>query len=381
MLPVIDCDVHHVWNSEDDVLQYMPARWRNLSGGRIGILHYSGSRLLNGGGFLAYPNNGGPLRRPDFIPDDGSKPGSSYERMRDELLDPLNVRRAVLSFDIGLQTGLHNPWLAHDAVRAVNDWNRERWLSIPDDRIRSAVLVPTHLPEEGAKEIRRMAGHPKICEALCVTSALGKAFGDPAYDPIHRAAADCGLPIAVHLGGEHVGDLGHVSAGGVPGTRIEEEFTNHEPAQRHLVSFILNGVFERYPGLKVIFVEFSAAWLPTLIRRLDANVRVLREDSPWVKKAPSEYVHRHVRVSTQPLETLTSRQFKQLLDVYPFLEDVLLFATDYPHFDADDPFYITKRLPKEWTDKLLYKNSCETYGWDPAEFSATAAGRPVGSFR
>jgi uncharacterized protein len=100
-----------------------------------------------------------------------------------------------------------------------------------------------------------------------------------------------------------------------------------------------------------------------------------------VKKAPSEYVHRHVRVSTQPLETLTSRQFKQLLDVYPFLEDVLLFATDYPHFDADDPFYITKRLPKEWTDKLLYKNSCETYGWDPAEFSATAAGRPVGSFR
>ncbi len=383
MLPVIDCDVHHTWNSEDEVLAHMPARWKELgSGGQIGILHYSGSRLLNGGGFLAYPNNAGPLRRPDFIPEDGTRPGSDYQRLKTQLLDPLNVQRAVLSFDIGLQTGLHNPWLALDAVRAVNDWNVERWLSIPDDRIRSAVLVPTHLPVEGAKEIRRMAKHAKICEALLVTSALGKAFGDPIYDPIHEAAAECGLPIAVHLGGEHVGDVGHVSAGGVPGTRIEEEFTNHEPAQRHVVSFITHGVFERYPNLKVIMVEFSVAWLPALIRRLDANVRLLREDSPWVKQMPSEYVRNHIRVSTQPLETLTSKQFRSLLDVYPFLQDVLLFATDYPHFDADDPFYITKRLPKEWMPKLLYKNSCETYGWDESELVAkTSDAQPVGSFR
>jgi uncharacterized protein len=382
MLPVVDCDVHHVWNSEDEVIQYMPKRWREYAGGRIGILHYSGSRLLNGGGFLAYPNNGGPLRRPDFIPDDGTKPGSSYEMMRRQLLDPLNVQRAVLSFDIGLQTGLHNPWLALDAVKAVNDWSAERWLSIPDDRLRSAVLVPTHLPEEGAKEIRRMAKNPKVCEALLVVSALGKPFGDPVYEPIHQAAAECGLPIAIHLGGEHVGDLGHVSAGGVPGTRIEEEFTNHETAQRHVVSFITHGVFERHSSLKVIMVEFSVAWLPALIRRMDANYKLLQEESPWVKKLPSEYVHGHIRASTQPLETLTSKQFRTLLEIYPFLEDVLLFSTDYPHFDADDPFYITKRLPKEWMPKLLYRNSCAAYGWDEKEMLANAsAEQPVGSFR
>jgi predicted TIM-barrel fold metal-dependent hydrolase len=383
MLPVIDCDVHHTWNSEDEVLPYFPARWRELgAAGQIGILHYSGSRLLNGGGFLAYPNNGGPLRRPDFIPTDGRRPGSDYQMLKTQLLDALNVQRAVLSFDIGLQTGLHNPWLALDAVKAVNDWNVERWLSIPDDRIRSAVLVPTHMPEEGAKEIRRMAKHSKICEALLVTSALGKPFGDPVYEPIHKAAAECGLPIAIHLGGEHVGDVGHVSAGGVPGTRIEEEFTNHETAQRHVVSFIANGVFERYPQLKVILVEFSVVWLPALMRRMDSNVRVLREESPWVKRMPSEYVHSNIRVSTQPLETLTSKQFRTLIDVYPFLEDVFLFATDYPHFDADDPFYITKRLPKEWMSKLLYKNSCATYGWDESEFVAkTSVEAPVGSFR
>jgi predicted TIM-barrel fold metal-dependent hydrolase len=382
MLPVIDCDVHHTWKSEDEVIAYLPARWREFNAGQVGILHYAGTRLLNGGGFLAYPNNGGGLRRPDFMPADGTKAGSDYPMMKTQLLDALNVQRAVLSFDIGLQTGLHNPWLALDVVRAVNDWNAERWLSIPDDRIRSAVLVPTHLPEEGAKEIRRMAKNPKICEALLVTSALGKPFGDPVYEPIHRAAAECGLPLAIHLGGEHVGDLGHVSAGGVPGTRIEEEFTNHEPAQRHLVSFITNGVFERHPELKLIMVEFSVAWLPALIRRLDTNVLLMREESPWVKKAPSEYVHSNVRVSTQPLETLTSKQFRTLLEVYPFLQDVLLFATDYPHFDADDPFYITKRLPKEWMPKLLYKNSCDAYGWDESELVENAAQeQAVGSFR
>lgn len=382
MLPVIDSDVHHTWNSEDEVIAYLPPRWKEFSSAKVGILHYSGTRLINGGGFLAYPNNGGGLRRPDFIPEDGSRPGSDYQLMKTQLLDALNVQRAVLSFDIGLQTGLANPWLALDVVRAVNDWNVDHWLSLPDDRIRSAVLVPTHLPEEGAKEIRRMAKHPKICEALLVTSALGKPFGDPIYEPIHQAAAECGLPIAIHLGGEHVGDVGHVSAGGVPGTRIEEEFTNHEPAQRNVVSFITHGVFERHPNLKVILVEFSIAWLPALIRRMDSNFRLLREESPWVKKRPSEYVHQNVRVSTQPLETLTSKKFRALLDVYPFLEDVFLFSTDYPHFDADDPFYITKRLPKEWMPKLLYKNSCATYGWDESEMLAkTSVEQPVGSFR
>ncbi len=384
MLPVIDCDVHHTWNTEEEVIEYFPTRWKELGREQIGILHYSGSRLLNGGGFLVYPNNAGPLRRPDFIPEDGSKAGSSYQVMKDQLLDPLNVQRAVLSFDIGLQTGLHNPWLALAAVRACNDWNRERWLSIPDDRLCSAVLVPTHVPEQGAAEIRRMAKQPKVAEALLVTSALGKSFGDPVYDPIHRAAAETGLPIAIHLGGEHVGDLGHVSAGGAPGTRIEEEFTNHEPAERHVVSFIMNGVFERYPELKVIMVEFSVAWLVPLIRRMEANLAILREDSPWVKRTPSEYVHRNIRASTQPLETLTSKQFGALMDIYPFLQDVLLFATDYPHFDADDPFYITKRLPKSWTRKLLYENGCETYGWKEEEVIAsrpTPDTRPVGSFR
>ncbi|MEA2681978.1 MAG: uncharacterized protein QOK05_306 [Chloroflexota bacterium] len=382
MLPVVDCDVHHTWKNEDEVIEYLPARWRDFNAGEVGILTYSGTRLINGGGFLAYPNNGGPLRRPDFIPEDGSKPGTDYNMMKTQLLDALNVQRAVLSFDIGLQTGLHNPWLALDVVRAVNDWSAERWLSIPDDRIRSAVLVPTHLPEEGAKEIRRMARNPKICEALLVSSALGKPFGDPVYEPIHRAAAECGLPIAIHLGGEHVGDLGHVSAGGVPGTRIEEEFTNHEPAQRHVLSFIANGVFERHPGLKVVMVEYSVVWLPALIRRMDANIDLLREETPWVKRLPSEYVHSNIRISTQPLETLSHKQFEQLLGVYPFLQDVLLFATDYPHFDADDPFYITKRLPREWMPKLLYKNGCATYGWDEQELLArTTSEQPVGSFR
>ena len=226
-----------------------------------------------------------------------------------------------------------------------------------------------------------MAKHSKICEALLVASALGKPFGDPVYDPIHRAAAESGLPIAIHLGGEHVGDVGHVSAGGVPGTRIEEEFTNHEPAARHVVSFITHGVFERYPELKVIMVEYSVLWLPALIRRLNANYQVMREETPWVKRMPSEYLHEHIRLSTQPLETLTSKQFKTILEIYPFVEDMILFATDYPHFDADDPFYITKRLPREWMPKLLYKNSCATYGWKESDLIAGASPQQVGSFR
>jgi predicted TIM-barrel fold metal-dependent hydrolase len=253
----------------------------------------------------------------------------------------------------------------------MNDWNRERWLSIPDDRIRSVVLVQTQIPEEAAQEIRRVGGHPKIAAVLLLTSALGKPFGHPVYHTIYEAAADMGLAVAIHTGGLTGGiSGGHAYAGGVASSRFEHVALIEQDMQHHILSFIAHGVFEKFRHLNLLAVETGVTWLPSFIWRMDANFKLLQRESSWVKRRPSEYFREHVKITTQPVETIPSRKFKDLFDTYDFLEDVLCFSTDYPHWDTDDPMYIAKRLPKSWLPKVFYKNALAVYGWDERDVRA-----------
>ena len=99
---------------------------------------------------------------------------------------------------------------------------------------------------------------------------------------------------------------------------------------------VVEGLFEELPGLKVVMVEAGFAWLPALAWRLDRNWRVLRSETPHLKMAPSEYIRRNIWLTTQPMEEPDERT--DLLDTIGWIGwDRLLFATDYPHWDFDDP--------------------------------------------
>ena len=131
----------------------------------------------------------------------------------------------------------------------------------------------------------------------------------------------------------------------------------------HLVSLVVNGVFERLPELRVLLIEGGIAWLPGILWRLDGNWRGLRADTPWLMRKPSEIVREHIRFTTQPLEHTEGRD--DLL--FEMLEaagapDNLCFATDYPHWDFDDPAFMLKRLPESWREKVMHENAAALYG-------------------
>ena len=99
---------------------------------------------------------------------------------------------------------------------------------------------------------------------------------------------------------------------------------------------VLEGVFERFPALKLVLIEAGFAWLPSLCWRLDKLFLRMRAELPHLKRLPSEYIREHVWLTSQPMEEPADRA--QALDAIEWIGwDRLLFATDYPHWDYDDP--------------------------------------------
>jgi uncharacterized protein len=130
------------------------------------------------------------------------------------------------------------------------------------------------------------------------------------------------------------------------------------PTLTHLASIITQGSFEKFPRLRVLAVETGLAWIPNFFWRLDAHHEEMRAESAWIRRRPTEYLREHVKFSTQPFElTPRKHQLIELFEALGGMEDLLCFSSDYPHWDADDPFYVASRLPESWLPKVFYDNA------------------------
>jgi predicted TIM-barrel fold metal-dependent hydrolase len=130
-----------------------------------------------------------------------------------------------------------------------------------------------------------------------------------------------------------------------------------------VISLVCEGVFERYPTLKVVLIEGGFAWLPPLMWRLDRSWRRLREEVPQLREPPSHYIRRHFWVTTQPMEEpARPAYFHQLFDFFEEFADRLMFASDYPHWDGDAPDgAFPVHLPAGLEHKIRYENARRLY--------------------
>lgn len=244
-------------------------------------------------------------------------------------------------------------------AKAWNDWQIENWLSY-DPRFLGSICLNMNDPLQAAAEVRRVGQHPQMVQVI-VTGESALLYGHRFYHPIYEACAEMKVAFAMHPGAE--GSRTPSTPVGMPSSYFEWHSTIPLTFMAHTASLVSEGVFEKYPHLKVVLVEGGFGWLPHLMWRMDKNFKALRSTLPWLKRMPSEYIVEHVRVTTQPIEE--PERPEQLLQMFDMLhaEKTVCFASDFPHWDFDDPHRVfPARMEPKLKERIFYSNAAEMYG-------------------
>jgi predicted TIM-barrel fold metal-dependent hydrolase len=365
---MIDTCVHHRWVAEAAVHPYLEEGWRHYVGEPGSVARNYGARRL-----VPLTRYANPLGDDLDVARgaDGSPPGSSYERLEEQLLRRNGVERALLLFDRQMFASSHpNPFFATATVSAINDWNIDQWLS-RDDRLYGTALIPDQTPEDAVAELHRIGSHPKIA-AVTLSPTLGRLLGHPIYNPIYKAASELGLPIVLHRGIDTMTDSPSGTAGGAPYTFAEYQTLAPLALTSNITSLVVNGVFARFPDLRVFVVGGGMMWVDSMLLRIDTLWRSLRRDFPWVHEAPREYFKRQVRISTYGLERTRPEVLARLFEGNPEYREFTCYGSCYPSWDTGWPEDVEALFPAEWHQDVLHDNADAWFRWGPRAAPASA---------
>jgi len=349
---IIDCDIHPK-ASVEDYRPYLSNRWWDYA-------QTYGARSHHGyvKGF-PYPKAQPQASRRDSWPPDGGLPASNYEFMRQQHLDFYGIEYGVMNPLSPSGQGEQNDEYSAALAFACNEFQLNHWNAL-DPRLKCSLVVPYEDPEASRKEIRRRSGDRRFAHVLMLTRTA-ELMGRRRYWPIYEAACEAGLPVGVHV----FGYSGRAASNtGWPSFYIEEMTEHSNACQAQVTSMIMEGVFEAFPQLKIVFIEGGFGWMPSLGHRLDRNWKRMRSGLPHLRRAPSEYLHDHFWVTTQPMEEPENPA--HLVDIMAAIGfDRILFSSDYPHWDFDDPFVVVPASLGEERRKQIYSgNARALYGFE-----------------
>ena len=351
-LGFIDCDIHPVQRTPKDLHPYLSAQWRehadsfgpHVCQGLVGQLAHP-RMMANGMRADAYPSNGGP-------------PGCDLEMMQRQHLDAYGC-------EVGMMVclsrgGMEERNLEFGAAlsHAVNGWQLHDWVE-KDRRLKAGIVVPQDNPDFAVQEIDARAAQHEAFRQVIISPRASEPLGRRKYWPIYEAIARNDLVLGLHPAGF---PGGHPSSGTGWGTYyMQEHYTFVTSMVGNVVSLIMEGVFERFPALKVAMIESGYSWAPSLGWRMDKQWQRMRKETPHLKRPPSEYLREHFWFCTQPMEE--SEVPAHLYDMLDWIGwDRLMFSSDYPHWDYDDPgFALTFKMTDAQRTAIMRGNAKALY--------------------
>jgi uncharacterized protein len=343
----IDCDVHVAVPGLGVLVPYLDEYWRE----RVHVQQLERLDLS----ITSYPPTAPLSGRPDWRPAKGP-PGGDLALLREKALDAFGTRFAIVNCLWGAQA-LFAEDMAAALCRAANDWIAAAWLD-RDPRLRASIVVPPQNPDLAAEEIERRAGDRRFVQVMLL-AGLDMPLGRRFYWPIYRAAERHGLPIGIHAGSTY---RHPPSASGWPSYLLEDYVSNTQLFAAQLASLVSEGVFAKFPALKIVLLESGFTWLPAFAWKFNKTWRGVRTEVPWVAKPPFDLIRDHVRLTIQPTDApddpaIVATAVEQLGS-----DEMLLFATDFPHWHFDGDDVLPPGLGAAQLQKILVDNPLDTYG-------------------
>ena len=362
---VIDAD-GHVNEGDIDLKPWLAEKYRALAPVRVKDNRGRSRTLLEG---RIWPANEGPGPGVCGPMTEKARKGRAgmtdpNERLKDMDQEGIDVA-IIFGTQIALTVnGLMDKELAAAICRAVNEWMLD-YCSADPQRLRAVGLIPCQDPPAAVKELHYLAEHGATT-AMLPTNVYGRNMGDELFDPIYRAAQDLQLPLSVHP------QTGHDGIPGVSGVMGAGSRRFYKYAYVHMTAFpfelmiammhmLGEGVFDRYPRLKVAYMEGGAGWLPFWMERFDEHIEKLAPQMPELKRRPSEIIQSdQIVLSCESEETGLDR----VLNTSG--QTTVLYASDYCHWDCHFPYSVKDII--EGTDlefaqkeKVLNQNAIDFF--------------------
>jgi predicted TIM-barrel fold metal-dependent hydrolase len=344
-LNVIDAD-GHVLEPGDLWLRYMSPSWRDraprlivdecglqrvIVEGRVFPRHHYG---LNGAGSAGQPVVPPAIKSKTY---ESNRAGGfdGKERLKD--MDLEGIHTAVLFPTLGMfLTGLKDVALADQVSMAYNNWLHD-YCSANPDRLKGYAHLPLQNVKAAIRELRRAVTELGMVGVYMRPNPYGgRNLDDEEYDPFWAAVTELGVPVGFHEGANGplpiaAADRYEQAAKGPYNHFISHVASHPFEQQFACLTLIAGGVFERFPTLRVAFMECGVGWVPYWLDRMDKDFEHLGWYAPRLRQKPSEYFKQHCVVSCDPDEVMLSYVADAVGD------ENIVFASDYPHFDAMFP--------------------------------------------
>jgi len=279
-------------------------------------------------------------RRPDESPfrikTDGSPVNegrhlATNPKQRLEAMDRDRIDRGLLFPSAGLYlASVQEDGYATALCRAYNNWLYD-YCGADRKRLMGVAAVPVQDVKLAIEEAKRAVNELGFKGIFVRPNPVkGRNIDDPYYDPLYKTVVDLGVPLLIHEGsGAFMPTAG---ADRFVGQWFFTHTISH-PLEQMLasLSLICRGALERHPELQCVFLESGAGWLPYWLWRMDEHYEVLPFQVPWLKMKPSDYFRRQCFVSFEADETRLGEVISSIG------ADHVVFASDYPHWDATFP--------------------------------------------
>jgi hypothetical protein len=240
--------------------------------------------------------------------------------------------------------------------RAYNEWVASICAESP--RLKAVALVPFQDVDAAVQEIERAITRLGLAGIAVASFGLKEHLGQPLFWPIYEQLQKLNTPLLVH--NSRQGPAGEI--------RFDTFLFRHtigRPFETLLdcAALMYGGVPEKFPRLKIAFLECGCGWVPYWMDRMDEEWEKRQAEAPLLKKKPSQYIiEGHWYYATEPEETTLPYVMERIG------EDRILFASDYPHWDGNFPHMTStlkrrKDITDRQKDKILRANAAELYGW------------------